>query len=79
LTYNFPFCIFYSSQSEFLSNYPWDAQDRYLIDAPCPWHQYYFTKKQAARGLKLGGLRIPFINLYDGLTLHRLVTLHTQP
>ena len=41
--------------------YPWQANDRVLIDELCPWHQQYYS------------FRPPFYRSYDGPHRHRLV------
>ena len=43
------------------NEYPWQANDRVLVDELCPWHQQYYT------------IRPPFFRSYDGPTRHRLV------
>jgi SAM-dependent methyltransferase len=55
-----------------LAHYPWREGDRTLIDAPCPWHQYFVTPGRKR-------LPVPFVRRYDGVHRHRLVTLLTDP
>lgn len=43
--------------------YPWNEDDRIVVDELCPWHQFYYT------------LLPPFFRPYDGPIRHRLVTL----
>lgn len=43
--------------------YPWDSEDKILIDELCPWHQKYYSGKP------------PFYFSYDGPHQHRLVSL----
>jgi len=45
------------------ADYPWRRDDQVLVDGPCPWHQYYYL------------MWPPFFKPYDGLHIHRLVTL----
>lgn len=45
------------------ADYPWRADDRILVDGPCPWHQRHYTA------------RPPFYHPYDGLVRHRLAIL----
>lgn len=59
-------------------NYPWRQDDVHRVDGPCPWHQYFFAPRTTARGPRLLGVRLPFVNFYDGLTLHRLSALSTD-
>jgi len=63
--------------SEFL-RYPWQEGDQYLVDEYCPWHQYFFSRGHAENGLHLFGIRIPFVNFYDGKHRHRLAVLATS-
>jgi len=56
-------------------NYPWTDNDRFLIDEPCPWQQYFFATWKAKRGVQLAGFRLPYVNLYDGAHHHRLVEM----
>jgi hypothetical protein len=62
---------------EFLK-YPWHEKDRYLVDEYCPWHQYFFAYRPTEKGLRIFGLRVPFVNYYDGKHLHRLTILSTE-
>ena len=63
--------------SEFL-NYPWNNGDQYLVDEYCPWHQYFFSLSLAEKGPRLVGVRVPFVNFYDGRHLHRLAVMDTD-
>ena len=58
------------------SHYPWHARDVHLVDERCPWQKYYFAFITTADGPRLFGLRIPFVNYYDGPTRHRLTQLY---
>lgn len=60
--------------SNFL-NYPWEEGDRFLVDEYCPWHKYFFSGAHSRNGVHVLGIRIPFVNLYDGKHLHRLANL----
>lgn len=55
--------------------YPWREDDKHLVEGLCPWHQYFFAPMFAKRGMKILGVRVPFVNYYDGDTLHRLTVL----
>jgi hypothetical protein len=55
--------------------YPWQDGDRYVIDGYCPWHKYFFSPKRSKNGLRLFGIRVPFVNYYDGKHMHRLAVL----
>lgn len=58
--------------------YPWHQGDKHLVDEPCPWHNWFLDRGPTARGPRILGLRIPFVNYYDGPTRHRLTVLHTE-
>lgn len=60
-----------------IANYPWKEEDRFLIDGRCPWHKYFFSPHATAKGYKLFGVRVPFINFFDGEVVHRLAVLTT--
>ena len=59
-------------------DYPWDVADRVAMDGPCPWHRYYFSHHPTKNGLKVFGLRAPFVNFFDGVIWHRLTALRTE-
>lgn len=63
--------------SEF-PKYPWQDDDRFLVDGYCLWHRYFFSRGRAKNGPYLFGIRIPFVNYYDGSTRHRLAVLATD-
>lgn len=60
--------------------YPWDDNDKHLIDEYCPWYKYFLSllSCQAQNGPRIFGIRIPFINYFDGPILHRLTVLSTN-
>ena len=58
--------------------YPWVSGDQYLLDEVCPWHRYFFARGQSDNGPKLLGVRVPFVNFYDGDHMHRLAILYTD-
>jgi hypothetical protein len=57
------------------ADYPWQANDETFIDGPCPYLKYFFDQQRQPDGPRVLGLRIPFVNAYDGLLWHRLVRL----
>jgi len=63
--------------SEFVK-YPWRPEDQYLIDGPCPWHQYFMAVGRSGNEVSLFGIPIPFVHLYDGSHLHRLAVMATE-
>jgi len=62
--------------SEFYK-YPWTKGDQHSIDEPCPWHLFFWGFPNSAMGPKLFGWKVPFINYYDGIHLHRMTVLET--
>ena len=63
-----------------LADYPWVAEDRVLVDEPCPWHQYFLSVRQSPTGHapRLLGIPIPGVSHYDGTHRHRLVVMSTD-
>jgi len=62
--------------SRFFS-YPWQKEDIYLVNEYCPWHRHFLSPQLSTRGPKLRGVRIPFVNYFDGPVFHRLTVLST--
>jgi len=58
--------------------YPWKALDRYLVDEYCPWHKYLLSCHRYKKGPRVFGIRLPFINYFDGPIMHRLTVLSTE-
>jgi hypothetical protein len=56
-------------------DYPWRAEDEVFIDGPCPYLTYFFDQCTYASGPRLLGMRVPFINCWDGASWHRLARL----
>ena len=59
-------------------NYPWHSEDQHSIEEVVPWHNYFLGLKRTKRGPTLLGVRIPFVNFYDGKLIHRLSTLKIE-
>lgn len=64
--------------------YPWRSEDQIFMDGPCPYLTHFLSFRRAknaygepTKGPSLWGWRIPFINYFDGVSMHRLV--HLQP
>ena len=55
--------------------YPWRSDDEIFIDGPCPYYRYFFSPSTRALGPRLFGVRVPYINYFDGVMMHRLVHL----
>ncbi|MBN1431640.1 MAG: putative sugar O-methyltransferase [Methanomicrobiaceae archaeon] len=56
-------------------NYPWDKEDKILLDGYCPWCTYFFSTAKTKYGAKVMGIRIPFVNYFDGPIRHRVAIL----
>lgn len=57
------------------ADYPWQDNDEIFVDGPCPFYTHFFSQYQAPTGPRRLGLRVPFVNYFDGAHLHRLVRL----
>lgn len=55
--------------------YPWAQNDWQLDDEYCPWFKYFFSTYRTKNGPKIAGIRIPFVNYFDGLVRHRLTVM----
>lgn len=55
--------------------YPWHKDDEVFLDGPCPYYRHYLSPSTSAQGPRLAGVRIPFVNYFDGAHMHRLVRL----
>ncbi len=60
------------------SEFPWRKDDEIFIDGLCPYYTHFFAKQTLPRGPKILGVRIPFVNYFDGDTMHRLVRLASE-
>ena len=56
-------------------DYPWQQEDKILVDEECPWHRFIVGRYRAELGPTLLGRRIPFLSYFDGSMLHRLAVL----
>ena len=61
------------------SEYPWQEDDETFVDGACPFYTHFFSQYHASNGPRRLGLRVPFVNYFDGLHLHRLVRLAPRP
>lgn len=57
------------------ADYPWSTRDEILLDGPCPYYTHYLSPYTTARGPRVLGVRVPFIDHFDGVHLHRLARL----
>ena len=55
--------------------YPWSPEDEVFVDGPCPYYSHYLSPYSTPSGPRIGGLRVPFVNYFDGIHQHRLVAL----
>lgn len=56
-------------------DYPWRAEDLLFVDGACPYYTHVLAPYTRARGPRFLGLRVPFVNYFDGTVLHRLAHL----
>ena len=60
------------------AEFPWRKDDEIFIDGLCPYYTHFLAKQTLPRGPKVLGVRIPFVNYFDGDTMHRLVRLASE-
>ena len=60
-----------------LDGYPWDPRDKIFLEGPCPYYTHYFSRCMKPAGPRWLGVRVPFINAFDGPMWHRLA--HLEP
>lgn len=56
-------------------DYPWSTRDQIFLEGPCPYFVHYLEAQTLAPGPRWLGMRIPWVNHFDGPTWHRLVHL----
>jgi len=61
-----------------IRKFPWLERDIHLIDEYCPWFRYFLSRARTVDGPRAFGMRIPFINYFDGRIIHRLSVLSTR-
>lgn len=59
------------------TDYPWREDDEVFLDGSCPYYTHFLTgySYTLPNGPRLLGRRVPFINYFDGIHMHRLVRL----
>lgn len=57
------------------AQYPWQTDDEVFMDGPCPYYSHFFSRYTFANGPAYWGARVPFINYFEGILMHRLVRL----
>ena len=56
-------------------DYPWQEDDEVFLDGRCPYYTHTLGLRTRSQGPRLLGVRVPFINAFDGPHMHRLVRL----
>lgn len=59
--------------------YPWQQDDEVFIDEPWPYYRHFFSPSILRNGPRFLGVRVPFVNYFDGGHMHRLVRLTLLP
>jgi hypothetical protein len=57
------------------AEYPWQPEDEVFLDGLCPYYTHFLAPYTLPSGPRLLGARMPFVNHFDGVTVHRLVRL----
>jgi len=60
-----------------IRKYPYESRDYFYADEYCPWYKFFLTARPYLHKNKpkLMGIKLPFINYFDGALIHRLVRL----
>jgi SAM-dependent methyltransferase len=61
------------------ADYPWRLDDEVFVDGVCPYYTHFVGLRMPPRGPRWLGLRVPFVNHFDGVHLHRLARLASPP
>ncbi len=61
------------------TNYPWQEGDEVFIDEICPYYIHFFAPYTLPKGPRLFGVRVPYVNYFDGIHMHRLARLAPLP
>ncbi len=57
------------------ADYPWQGDDEIFADGPCPYYTHFFGWPTLPDGPRLWGRRVPLVNHFEGVHMHRLVRL----
>ena len=57
------------------NDYPWSKDDDVFFDGSCPYYTHFIGATTLSRGPRVLGIRLPLINYFDGIMMHRLVHL----
>ena len=63
----------------FIERYPWSKKDQLFLNEICPYLTHFFSPFTFNQGPRRMGIRVPFINYFDGPTIHKLVRLSNEP
>lgn len=55
--------------------YPWHESDEIFLDGVCPYYTHFLSSRTLPNGPRVLGVRIPFVNYFDGVIVHRLARL----
>lgn len=58
------------------ADYPWSLEDDIFLDGVCPYYRFVLGRTQP-NGPNIFGIRVPLINHFDGLVMHRLCHLES--
>ena len=56
-------------------DYPWALDDEVFLNGVCPFYTHSFSLHTSRQGPRVLGWRIPCVNYFDGVHVHRLVHL----
>lgn len=59
------------------TDYPWSLEDDIFLDGVCPYYRFFLGRTQP-NGPSIFGIRVPLINHFDGLIMHRLCHLESN-
>lgn len=57
------------------TEYPWRRDDQIFIDGVCPYYTHFLAPYTGRNGPTIFGVRVPWVNSFDGVHVHRLVRL----
>ncbi|MBI4256644.1 hypothetical protein HY626_01140 [Candidatus Uhrbacteria bacterium] len=57
------------------AGYPWQEDDEVFINGPCPYYTHFLGDYTLPNGPRALGMRVPFVNSFDGIHMHRLARL----
>ena len=57
------------------AEYPWQPDDEVFLDGPCPYFTHYIAPLTLSYGPRVLNLRVPYVNSFGDVVMHRLVRL----